>query len=97
VRVLQAIVGAGTAGASYGAEMKNFRKRPEDVGKALKQLRRKGVVVGLPMQNASGVLLFAVEGFTITAAQLLTLLDQDQLDLDAVRKISGAQWPEGLK
>jgi hypothetical protein len=27
----------------------------------------RGILVGLPMQSASGVLLFAVEGFTITA------------------------------
>jgi hypothetical protein len=66
--------------------MKNFRERPEDVGKALHQLRRKGIVVGLPMQNPRGVLLFAVEGFTISTAQLLTLLDRDELNLDAVRK-----------
>jgi hypothetical protein len=39
------------------------------------------------MQNASGDLLFAIEGFTITVAQLLELLDRDELDLDGVRKL----------
>ena len=69
--------------------MKNFHERPEDVAKALREMRLQGILVGFPLQNAKGDLLFAVEGFTITTAQLLALLDRDELDLDGVRKASG--------
>ena len=69
--------------------MKNFHERPEDVAKALRELRLQGILVGLPMQDAKGVLLFAVEGFSITTAQLLALLDRNELDVDGVRKIVG--------
>lgn len=44
---------------------------PEDVSKALRVLRH----VGLPMQRADGDMVFAVEDFTITVAQLLELLE----------------------
>ena len=70
--------------------MKNFHERPQDVANALRELRLQGILVGLPMQDAKGVLLFTVEGFTITTAQLLALLDRNELDVDGVRKIIGA-------
>jgi hypothetical protein len=69
--------------------VKNYTKRPEDVGKALRVLRRNGIHVGLPMQTANGDMIFAVGEFTITVSQLLELLDQDELNLDAVRRLHG--------
>ena len=70
--------------------MKKFHERPEDVANALRELRLQGILVGLPIQDAKGFLFFAVEGFTISTAQLLALLDRNELDLDGVRKIIGA-------
>jgi len=71
--------------------MNSFHDLPADVDKALRVLRHQGILVGLPMQNASGDMLFAVEGFTITVTQLLELLDRDELDLHGVRKLIEAQ------
>jgi hypothetical protein len=39
-------------------------------------------------------MLFAVEGFTVSAHQLLELLDRDELDLRGVRRLIGAQTHE---
>jgi hypothetical protein len=41
------------------------------------------------MQRADGDMVFAVEDFTTTVAQLLELLDRDELDLDGVRSYEG--------
>jgi hypothetical protein len=71
--------------------MNSFHDRPADVDKALRVPRHQGILVGLPMQNASGDMLFAVEGFTITVTQLLELLDRDELGLHGVRKLIEAQ------
>jgi hypothetical protein len=74
--------------------MKNFPERRADVDKALRVLRRQGILVGLPMQTASGEMLFAVEGFTVTVSQLLELLDRDEPDLQGVRRLVEAQTHE---
>jgi hypothetical protein len=74
--------------------MKNFPERPAAVDKALRVLRRQGILVGLPMQSASGDMLFAVEGFTITVNQLLELLDREELDLPGVRRLIEARTHE---
>jgi hypothetical protein len=74
--------------------MKNFPERSAAVDKALRVLRRQGILVGLPMQSASGDMLFAVEGFTITVNQLLELLDREELDLPGVRRLIEARTDE---
>jgi hypothetical protein len=73
------------------SEMKNYAKRPEDVTKTLRVLRHKGIHVGLPMQKANGNMVFAAEDFTIAVAQLLELLDRDELDRDGVRRLIGTK------
>ena len=55
--------------------MKEYTKRPKDIGKAVRLLRQQGVCAGLPMQKADGDMIFSVDDFTITVAQLLDLLD----------------------
>ncbi len=90
-------MGGVAATADHGGafpEMNNFPERQADVDKALRVLRRQGILVGLPMQNASGDMLFAVEGFTITVNQLLELLDRDALDLQGVRRLIEEQTRE---
>ncbi len=95
--LLRKVLGCIAARADHGgafSEMKNFPERPADVDKALRVLRRQGIRVGLPMQTASGDMLFAVEGFTVTVSQLLELLDRDELDLNGVRRLIETQTHE---
>jgi hypothetical protein len=97
VCLLRKVLGGIAARADHGgaiSEMKNFPERRADVDKALRVLRRQGLAVGLPMQTASGDMLFAVEGFTVSAHQILELLDRDELDLRGVRRLIGAQTHE---
>ena len=59
--------------------MKDFVKRPEDVIRAVRALRRLGLSVSLPYQTASGEMFFEIDGHVLTVAQMLKLMDQNQL------------------
>jgi hypothetical protein len=67
--------------------VKNYTQRPEDVSKAVRPLRHRGVRVGLPMQKADGEMIFAVDDFTFTANQILELLDKHELNIEGIRKL----------
>lgn len=65
--------------------------RSNDVTKAVRVLRRNGVPVGFPMQTANGEIIFAIgKDFTITADQVLELLDLGELHAEGVRRLAQA-------
>ena len=71
--------------------MKDYTKRPEDVSKAVRLLRQGGVRIGLPMQSADGQMIFPVEDFTISAGEILALLDKNELNSNAIQLLREAQ------
>ena len=71
--------------------MKDYTKRPEDVSKAVRLLRAQGVLIGLPMQKADGQMIFPVEDFTLSAGDILELLDKNELNHTAIQLIGSAQ------
>ena len=72
--------------------MVNYAKRPKDIVRAVHQLRQDGIAVGLPMQTADGKMIFAVgKDFTLTADQLLGLLDRGELHAEGVRRLVEGQ------
>ena len=50
-----------------------------------------GMRVGLPHQTAEGVMFFQLDDYTLTVAQILELLDKNQLDRDGIRALVEAQ------
>jgi hypothetical protein len=60
-------------------KVKDFVKRPEDVIRAVRALRRLGLSVSLPYQTGSGEMFFEIDGHVLTVAQMLKLMDQNQL------------------
>ena len=72
--------------------MGNHIERTSDLEKAVHVLRQQGMTVSFPMQTAEGEIIFAVdEGFTLTADQLLELLEREQLHAEGVRRLVEAQ------
>jgi CheY-like chemotaxis protein len=71
--------------------VKNYLKRPQDLMHALRSLRSSGMQVGLPFQTPAGEMLFQLDASTLSAAQILELLDKNELDRDGVRKFYLAQ------
>ena len=71
--------------------MKDFCERPGDIVSAVRSLRRAGMRVGLPYQTAEGVMFFQLDDYTLTVAQILELLDKNQLDRDGIRALVEAQ------
>lgn len=69
--------------------------------RAVQLLRQRGVAVAVPMQAASGHVLFPVgKDFTLTANQILELLDRGELNEEGVRKLvktHGAATPSNKK
>lgn len=47
--------------------------------------------VGMPFQTADGTILFNLEGYTLSVAQILELLDRNRLDPDGIRALAEAQ------
>ena len=70
--------------------MKDYLKRPQDVMKAVRLLRCSGLSVSLPYQTANQQMCFEVEDWILTAAQILELLDKNNLDPEGIRR-SGAK------
>ena len=69
----------------------DFTKQTNDVVKAVHQLRQHGIAVGFPMQTADGQIIFSVGKDTLTANQLLDLLERGELHAEGVRKSVEAQ------
>lgn len=71
---------------------RNYEERANDIVRAVHLLRQRGVTVGFPMQTASGEIIFGVgKDFTLTAEQLLELLEREELHPDGIRKLVTAQ------
>lgn len=71
--------------------------RSKDVTKAVRVLRNHGVPLGFPMQTANGETIFAVgKDFTVTADQVLELLDRGELHAEGVHRLAQARAPATL-
>lgn len=70
----------------------HYHDRSKDVTRAVHLLRKHGVPEGLPMETATGQMIFAVgKELTLTADQILELLDRGELYAEDVLKlVSGA-------
>jgi hypothetical protein len=78
--------------SSSGGDVIHRPDRSKDVTKAIRVLRRHGVPVGFPMQTANGEIIFAIgKDFTITADQVLELLDLGELHAEGVHRLAQAQ------
>lgn len=72
--------------------MIRLHERSKDVTKAVRVLRKHGVPLSFPMQTANGGIIFAVgKDFTVTADQMLELLDRGELHAEGVRRLGHAQ------
>jgi hypothetical protein len=69
----------------------NFAKRTDDIVNAVHLLRQHGLTVGFPMQTADGQIIFSVGKDTLTANQILDLLERGELHAEGVRKSVEAQ------
>ena len=102
MRPLHESLEAVTSWASYGRafsqviflkefRMKDYSERPEDVINAVRSLRRSGMDVGMPCQTPEGTMIFQLDGYTLSVAQILELLDRNRLDRDGIRALAEAQ------
>ncbi len=72
--------------------MSNHPARANDIARAVHLLREHGMAVGFPMQTADGEIIFPVGNtFTLTANQILELLERGELDAEGVRRTIEAQ------
>ncbi len=71
--------------------MNNFAERADDIVRAVHLLRQHGIAVGFPMQTADGEIIFSVGKDTLTADQILELLERDELNAEGVRRSVEAQ------
>ena len=68
--------------------MSTYTARTSDILKAVGLLRKHGVPVGFPMQTADGEVIFSVgKVSTLTADQLLGLLERGELNAEGVRRV----------
>ena len=47
--------------------------------------------VGMPFQTPDGTMIFKLDGYTLSVAQILELLDRNQLDREGIRALAEAQ------
>ena len=74
--------------------MSNYAERADDIVRAVQLLRQHGVAVGVPMQTADGEIIFPVgKDFTLSADQILELLERGELDPEGVRRLVEAHLP----
>jgi hypothetical protein len=64
----------------------NFTERTNDIVRAVHLLRQHGMAVGFPMQTADGEVIFSVGKDTLTADQILELLERGELHAEGVRR-----------
>ena len=65
-----------------GAVVDNSTERANDIARAVRLLRQHGLNVGFP----EGDIIFAVGKDTLTAGQILGLLERRELHVEGVRK-----------
>ncbi len=65
----------------------NYAERANDIVKAVHLLRQHGMAVGFPMQTADGEMIFSVGNFTLTADQILELLERGELHAEGVHRL----------
>ena len=72
--------------------MSNYTEIANDIVRAVHLLRQHGMAVGFPMQTANGEIIFSVgKDFTLTADQILELLERGELHTEGVRRSVEAQ------
>src|SRR5437762_11935864 len=65
----------------------SYPARANDIVKAVHLLRQHGIAVGFPMQTADGQIIFPVgKDLTLTADQILELLERGELNAEGVRR-----------
>jgi hypothetical protein len=70
----------------------DYADRANDIVKAVQLLRQHGMAVSFPMQTADGQIIFSVgKDFTLTADQILELLERGELHAEGVRRSIEAQ------
>ena len=69
----------------------NYADRANDIVRAVQLLRHHGMAVGFPMQTADGTIIFPVGKETLTADQILELLERGELHAESVRRSVEAQ------
>lgn len=75
-----------------GRVVGNYVDKTDNIVRAVTLLRQQGVSVGLPMQTPDGEIIFAVgKSFTLTADQMLELLERRELDAEGVQKMVESQ------
>ncbi len=68
----------------------SYAEKSNDITRAVELLRQHGMTVGFPMQTADGEIIFPVDkNFTLTADQILELLERGELDAEGVRRLIG--------
>ena len=68
-----------------------YADRANNIVRAVQLLRQHGMAVGFPMQTADGEIIFAVGKYTLTADQILELLERGELHAEGVRRSVEAQ------
>jgi len=70
----------------------NYAEKANDIVRAVHLLRQHGMAVGFPMQTADGEIIFSVgKDSTLTADQILELLERGELHAEGVRRSVEAQ------
>ena len=71
-----------------GSVVTNYAERADDLVRAVNLLRERGMTVSFPMQTPDGEMIFAVDkDFTLTAHEMLELLEGGELHAEGVRKL----------
>jgi hypothetical protein len=68
----------------------NYETRANDIVRAVHLLRQHGMAVGFPMQTAAAEIIFPVGKDTLTADQILELLERGELHAEGVRRLAEA-------
>ena len=71
--------------------MSSYADRTDDIVRAVQLLRQHGMAVGFPMQTADGEIIFSVDKNTLTANQILDLLQRGELHAEGIRRSVEAQ------
>ncbi len=66
--------------------MSYYAEKANDIVRAVHLLRQHGIAVGFPMQTADGTIIFPVGKETLTADQILELLERGELHAEGVRR-----------
>jgi len=66
--------------------VRSFEERADDIVRAVKRLRQHGMAVSFPMQTADGEIIFSLDKDTLTAGQILDLLERGELHAEDIRK-----------